>query len=237
MTPARAYNVSTAWLVSAVRLGAGLKASVAHLGKRPENLLELYEFEACPFCRKVREALSMLDLPALIRPCPLGGTRFRPEAERIGGKQQFPLLIDPNGANGAVTLYESADIVRYLAATYGDGTRPALAAFGPVDTLLSGMASAIRPRGRRARPGRAPAQPLELWSFEGSPFCRLVRETLCTLELPYVLHNVAKESPSRPAFVARSGRMMVPWLSDPNRGVEMFESADIIRYLEETYGA
>jgi glutathione S-transferase len=29
--------------------------------------------------------------------------------------------------------------------------------------------------------------------------------------------------------------MMVPYLVDPNTGVEMFESADIVRYLEETY--
>ena len=32
------------------RRGAGLSAS--HLGKRPAQALELYEFEACPFCRR-----------------------------------------------------------------------------------------------------------------------------------------------------------------------------------------
>ena len=26
--------------------------------------------------------------------------------------------------------------------------------------------------------------------------------------------------------------MMVPWLADPNTGVEMFESAEIVAYLE-----
>jgi glutathione S-transferase len=233
MTPARAFDVSSSWMVSALRFGAGRTAR--HLGKRPGKLLELYEFEACPFCRKVREALSVLDLPALVKPCPQGGTRFRPEAEARGGKQQFPLLVDPN--DGGRLLYESRDIVRYLADRYGDGTTPPLLALGPVDTLLSGLASAVRPRGRKARPGRAPAQPLELWSFEASLYCRLVRETLCALELPYVLHNVAKKSPSRPAFVARSGRMMVPYLADANTGAGLFESADIVGYLERTYGA
>jgi glutathione S-transferase len=29
----------------------------------------------------------------------------------------------------------------------------------------------------------------------------------------------------------------VPFLVDPNTNVEMFESADIVRYLEATYGA
>lgn len=30
---------------------------------------------------------------------------------------------------------------------------------------------------------------------------------------------------------------MVPYLADPNTGVEMFESADIAAYLRDTYGA
>jgi glutathione S-transferase len=76
---------------------------------------------------------------------------------------------------------------------------------------------------------------LEFYGFEASPYCRLVREVLCELELRYVLHNVAKGSAQRDAFVARSGKMQVPYLVDPNTGVEMFESADIVAYLRETY--
>ncbi|MDP3212559.1 MAG: glutathione S-transferase N-terminal domain-containing protein, partial [Deltaproteobacteria bacterium] len=52
-----------------------------------------------------------------------------------------------------------------------------------------------------------------------------------------VLHNVAKGSPKRAAFEAMSGRMMVPYLIDPNTGASMFESAAIVAYLRETYGA
>jgi hypothetical protein len=37
-------------------------------------------------------------------------------------------------------------------------------------------------------------------------------------ELPYLLHNVAKGSPSREGFVRRSGKMQVPYLVDPNTG-------------------
>ena len=62
-----------------------------------------------------------------------------------------------------------------------------------------------------------------------------MRETLCTLELPYLLHNVARGSKSRAAFVSRSGKMQVPYLVDPNSGVEMCESAGIVAYLEESY--
>ena len=40
-------------------------------------------------------------------------------------------------------------------------------------------------------------------ALEPSPFCRLVRERLCELELPYRLHNVARGSARRQAFEAR----------------------------------
>ena len=92
------------------------------------------------------------------------------------------------------------------------------------------------PRGLLAHPARAPEQPLDLWSFEASPYCRLAKETLSELSLPYRLHSVGKGSPRRESFVARSGKMMVPYLADPNTGKEMFESADIVAYLKQTYG-
>ncbi|HZO09474.1 MAG TPA: glutathione S-transferase N-terminal domain-containing protein, partial [Myxococcota bacterium] len=124
----------------------------------------------------------------------------------------------------------------YLFERYGAGPPPRLLAAPLLPDLSSGLASAWRPGfGARYRPARAPEAPLELWSFEASPFCRIVREALCALELPYLLHNVAKGSPRREAFVARSGRMQVPFLVDPNTGIEIFESTDIAAYLEATY--
>ena len=38
----------------------------------------------------------MLDLDANIKPCPIEGTRFRPELKQIGGKEQVPLLVVNN---------------------------------------------------------------------------------------------------------------------------------------------
>ncbi|MGH7893514.1 MAG: glutathione S-transferase N-terminal domain-containing protein, partial [Candidatus Binatia bacterium] len=144
-----------------------------------------------------------------------------------------PYLVDPNTAT---EMYESDDIVRYLFAHYGGGGKPLLYTGGPLANLGSAIACAWRPGlGLRAEPSKAPAKLLELWSFEASPFCRLVRETLTTLELPYLLHNVAKGSPKRDAFIRRAGKMQVPYLVDANRGVAIFESADIVRYLETTY--
>ena len=220
----RPLDVASSLASTLARGAAGL--SVGALGRRPEKPLELYEFEACPYCRKVREALSALDLEAKIHPCPKGGPNFREWVKREGGKAQFPYLVDPNTGKA---MYESDDIVRYLFAEYGDGRVPALLSGGILNAVSGSLASGLRVgAGMRYRPARTPEQPLELWSFEASPFCRIAREALCELELPYLLHNVAKGSPS--------GKMMVPYLVDPNTGVEMFESADIAAYLHATYG-
>lgn len=227
----RTLDVVTSVAVTLTRFGGGRR--VAGVGRRPEKLLELYEFEGCPFCRKVREALSNLDLDARIHPCPKRGSRYREAVRQRGGKEQFPYLIDPNTGR---EMYESDDIVRYLYAEYGDGSPPLSLSAGPLTDLSAALAGLWRPGlGSFYRRARVPDQALELYSFEASPFCRIVREKLCALELPYVLHNVAAGSAGREALRERAGRVMVPYLVDPNAGIEMFESADIVRYLDESY--
>ncbi len=227
----RVLDVATSVSASLPRLFTGY--AVGNLGKRPEKTLELYEFESCPYCRKVREALSILDLDAVIYPCPKRGPRFRAEVVRRGGKAQFPYLVDPNTGE---ERYESDDIVHHLFETYGDGRVPLALSAGVLTDLTAGLASALRPtRGTYYEASTPPAKPLELYSFEPSPFSRIAREVLCTLEIPYLLHNVAKGSPGRDAFVELSGKMMVPYLIDPNTKTEMFESAAIVDYLETTY--
>ena len=72
---------------------------------------------------------------------------------------------------------------------------------------------------------------------DGSALLSLARDALCELELPYRLHNVGKHGAGRPAFIERAGKMMVPYLFDPNTKREMYESADIAAYLNATYGA
>jgi glutathione S-transferase len=229
----RTLDVTSSWAASIVRGFNGY--FIGRLGSRPPVPVELYEFEGCPFCRLVRDALSELDLEARIYPCPKGGERFRPEAVRLGGKAMFPFLVDENAG---VKLYGSQEIIEHLYRSYGDGPPPLRVRIRQLNLARSVFASAVRSRGgSRAAPSVRPEKPLELWSFEASPYSRLAREALCRLELPYLLHNVAKRSPSRSAFVARSGKMMVPYLADPNTGRAMFESAGIVRYLDETYGA
>jgi glutathione S-transferase len=227
----RALDVGTSLVSTVLRLGAGI--GVKPCAEQPMKLLELYEFEGCPFCRKVREALTTFDLDAMIYPCPKGGTRFRPKVIGLGGKASFPLLVDPNSGT---QMYESLDIIAYLARTYEAPSTPLL--LGPLATVSGSFASAIRgTRGVRVRPSKAPEKPLELWSFEGSPFSRIARERLCELEIPYVLRNVGKGSAKRDAYVAKSGKMQVPYLVDPNTSAAMFESAEIVRYLTATYAS
>lgn len=228
----RMLDVATSMFTTVSRLGAGVQARRPI--RRPQQPLQLYEFEGCPFCRKVRDALTELDLDAMIYPCPKGGSVYRDKVIAEGGKAQFPYLVDPNTGR---RMYESDDIVDYLFETYG-GRTPGVLVRGAVATASSVLASAFRPTGgSQVAPSKRPAKPLELWSFEASPFCRIAREALCELELPYHLHNVGKDGEGRAAFVARSGKMMVPYLVDPNTGRAMFESAEIRKYLYETYGA
>ena len=230
---ARAVDVTTSWVASILRLGLGHGAR-HRSGKQPEQRLVLYEFEGCPFCRKVREALTFLDLDAEIRPCPKNGPTYRPFVIEHGGKRQFPYLHDPNTDTW---MYESGDIIRYLYATYGDRPAPWWLA-GDVTVLLGSLASVVRGGGgSRYASATKPDEPLHLWSAEASPYSRIPRETLCELELPYVLHNMGAGSPRRREHADRVGRATIPYLEDPNTGTAMWESADIKRYLRETYGA
>ena len=228
----RVLDVATSAAATLSRLALGSR--VGNVEDCPKRPLELFDFEGCPYCRKVREALSILDLTAMIYPCPKKGPRFRKEVMKRGGKIQFPYLADPNTGK---EMYESDDIVRYLFDTYGDGRVPFLLSAGLLTDVTAGLASVMRlMQGTFYEPSTAPKKPLELYSFEASPFCRIAREVLCSLEIPYLLHNVAKGSPGREAFIERSGRMMVPYLVDPNSGTEMFESREIVAYLRATYG-
>ncbi|MBV8063272.1 MAG: glutathione S-transferase N-terminal domain-containing protein [Nevskia sp.] len=238
----------------------GWRGTVA-LGKReqaPPRPIRLYDIEACPYCRLVREVLTELDLDVMILPCPRGGRRFRREAKGVGGKTLFPLLVDENTGT---MLYESADIIAYLHRTYGRGERAALRLGRPLAVLGSQLASAMMLRGggvggMRLRPASVPQQPLELYSFESSPYSKPVRARLCELELPYLLRNTGKggwKDMGPPSFrdklfkgpkgttrnrrwlAEHTGRVQVPYLIDPNTGAAMYESQQILDYLDRTY--
>ena len=157
----------------------------------------------------------------------------------ILGRCHDVVVLDDFSTGKRENLAEVADRIELIEGDIRDRPTVDRAAAG-CEAILHQAALASVPRGRSGvscRASKAPETPLELWSFESSPYCRIAREKLCELEIPYRLHNVAKGSPGRDAFVTRSGKMQVPYLADPNTGVEMFESGDIAVYLDETYGA
>jgi glutathione S-transferase len=217
--------------------------------------LQLFDIESCPFCRRVREALTELDLDVEIYPCPKRGTRHRPRARELAGRELFPTLHDPNAG---VTVVGSGEVLRYLFEELARDSVPIRFRMG---LASSGLASVVRfGRGTWAAPSRPASQPLELYSFESSPFSRLVRERLCSFELAYLLHNLGKEQVAdiglpelglhlrlgryapvpggkREALGERGGRIQVPFLVDPNTGTELYESRDILDYLDRTYAA
>lgn len=85
---------------------------------------------------------------------------------------------------------------------------------------------------------------LELYQFEGCPHCQKVREKLSELGISYVLHNprLGKNDDQRVTnetthteLVEGGGMDQVPYLVDSHREVTMYESDDIVDYLEEHY--
>jgi glutathione S-transferase len=74
-----------------------------------------------------------------------------------------------------------------------------------------------------------------LWGYENSPFVRPVRETLSSLGLRHTLISCARGSVNRDAMFRKTGRFQVPYLEDPNTGVCMYESGEMVKYLNAAY--
>lgn len=183
--------------------------------------------------KQVREIVAVLDLDVLYYPCPRNGPNFRPKVLQMGGKKQFPYMVDPNTG---VSMYESDNIIKYLAGKYGDGSVPFMLSLGLLTTLTEGFAMIGRlGKGQSYTPAKLPPKPLEVWAYEGSPFCKVVREVLVELELPHLQRSCARGSPKRQILIEKAKHFQVPYLEDPNTGVQMFESADIVEYLRATY--
>ncbi|MFT5716425.1 MAG: glutathione S-transferase [Oleiphilaceae bacterium] len=247
----RAFDITTSTLASTLRSWRGLSASKT--SKRPDKELILFDREGCSECRFVREALTELDLNAMIAPCPLGGKNIR-KLKRESGIDALPYLVDPNTEQ---KITGRQKIIAYLFKEYRDKKTPKQLEDNVFNNTSSILASLIRfNAGINAVKAHAAELPLTLYSFESSPFSRPVRERLCELELPYLLVNLGKQQKSdmgppnfrfslkpyqpipntkRDTFFKKHGNVQVPFLIDPNTGAEFFESKDIVAYLDQTY--
>jgi glutathione S-transferase len=76
-------------------------------------MLELYQFESCPYCSKVRKKLTELGIDVKLRQV---DKNDRSRVEEVSGQTNVPVLVDPNRDT---TMPESDDIVDYLEEHYG----------------------------------------------------------------------------------------------------------------------
>lgn len=198
---------------------------------RPREPVILYDMQDCGECKRVREALSILDLDALVYPCPAGG----PAWDGMGQHRGLPVLVDPSTG---VTMTGS-DIVEYLFTTYGNPNKiPMMLQSNFISDLSLNLAMYLRKGKGAAFAGnseKAPEKPLVFWAYEASPFCAVAREVLSELAIPYVLVTCARGSPKRNELYSAYGHFQAPCLVDENAGIAMFESAAIIEYLRKTY--
>jgi len=80
---------------------------------QPDEMLEVYQFEGCPFCSKVRQKMTDLGIDFIARAVDPDN---RERVEEVSGQTNVPVLVDPNTDT---VMTESDDIVEYLEEHYG----------------------------------------------------------------------------------------------------------------------
>jgi glutathione S-transferase len=82
---------------------------------------------------------------------------------------------------------------------------------------------------------------LELYQSEGCPYSEKAREKLTELGLSYVVHNPRSHEgetlndQTHDELLAIGGEDQIPFLIDHQEGETMYESDDIVEYLEKHY--
>jgi glutathione S-transferase len=77
---------------------------------------------------------------------------------------------------------------------------------------------------------------ITLYRLQGCPFCERVVRVLQDLDLDYESRFVEALHSRRDVVKRVSGKRTVPCIVDDTTGVTMSESANIVAYLERTYG-
>ena len=197
---------------------------------RPVEMLKFYDNDSSSGCRRVREMMNLLDLTYLTIPT------FEDSS--------FPVLED---ANTGEQITGDDAIINHLVDAYGppkesyDERALWPIRFRQFAMATSGLASAIRgsPGAERqpdARPDNGSMRPIELWAYECSPFVKPVKEKLSSLGLPHTVVSCSRGSSNRDRMVEKTGReFQVPYIVDPNTGIDMYESAEIVEYLDKVY--
>jgi len=106
---------ATHWL--AARAGDTLTRTLALVGGVTQPPITLYRLQACPYCERVVRRLQDLGLSyrsVFVEPM----HSDRDVVKRVAGVRSVPVIVDETTG---VTMAESANVVEYLDATYGEG--------------------------------------------------------------------------------------------------------------------
>jgi glutathione S-transferase len=79
-------------------------------------------------------------------------------------------------------------------------------------------------------------EPLTVYRLQACPFCERVVRRLHELDIDYESRFIEPMHAERNVVKRISGKRTVPAIDDPNTGVTMSESANIVEYLDGTYG-
>lgn len=77
-------------------------------------MIELYQFESCPYCRRVREKLDELEMDYISRNLHSGSAKWA-EFKKLNPKGQVPFIVD---AEKGAAMDESQEIIKYLEKNY-----------------------------------------------------------------------------------------------------------------------
>ena len=80
--------------------------------------MALYHYATCMFCARVRNVMEVLSLDIQARDIMEDADHYQALVNG-GGRSTVPCLYIDNGTDEPIWMYESADIMRYLAETFG----------------------------------------------------------------------------------------------------------------------
>ena len=220
----------------------------------PSLPLILYENESDADSKLVREACSMLSLIVTIYPMPMNGPRYRNKIDpndfvntkfpsTVPNDRNFPYFYDPNTS---VKLAGSRKIIDYIFTKYGPPGQPTPDVLQQPLTGVNfprlaaslGVSVIVNNAGGTYIDSILPSnvQPITLYAYEGSPFCKVVREALCSYEIPHTIYYTPRGSINRQRLYDLTKRFQVPYIQDPNTGIDLFESEAIVEYIRKQYG-
>ncbi len=75
--------------------------------------LKLYQYNACPFCVKVRRAMKRMSLSIELRDI-RANLEYKKQLEEEGGRLMVPCLRIEKDDGSYIWMYESSEIISYL---------------------------------------------------------------------------------------------------------------------------